>query len=292
MASSSSAGAVSLGIERLLKRLGEQGIAWLLVLPAMVFIALVFVVPLARIGWISVSEPSLSLGNFRHLFSEELYYRVLGRTFAVALAVTTACLVIAYPIAYYAATRRGWLGKALLLAAVLSFWLSFLVRTYAWLVILGNRGPLIGFLEGIGVQSPRILFTTTATVIGMIHILLPFMVLALYAVMAKIDSNYPRAALSLGASPTRAFWMVYFPLSLPGVVNGCMLVFIFCLGFYVTPALLGGPRDLLIAGLIAFEIQEVLDWGIASAMAVVLLAVTASVLTLYDRLVGLDRLWG
>jgi ABC-type spermidine/putrescine transport system permease subunit I len=140
--------------------------------------------------------------------------------------------------------------------------------------------------------APQVLYTRFSAVLGMVHILMPYMVMSLYAAMRKINPDHLRAAASLGASPLQAFRDVYLPLSLPGVVNGCTLVFIICLGFYVTPVLLGGPRDQMIAGLIGEQIQELLDWGLASAMAVVLLATTLGLLAIYNRLVGLDKLWG
>lgn len=267
--------------------------AWAMLSPALIFIAVVFFVPLGYMAWTSFSDPVLSFDNYRGLFTDELVLRVMRRTFLTALGVTVACLLVAYPIAFYAATRRNLLSAALILAATLTFWISFIVRTYAWMVILGNRGPLVGLLSWLGFDPvPRILFTSTATLIGLTHVLLPYMVLALYAVMARIDGNLHRAALGLGASPPRSFWHVYLPLSLPGVVNGCLLAFIFCLGFYITPALLGGPQDQMIASLIASELNELLEWGIASAMAMMLLIVTLVVLLAYDRFFGLDRLWG
>ena len=275
------------------KSLGERFGTLLLVAPVMIFIIAVFIVPLVRMAWLSISDPKLSLDNYVMLFSSALYAKSMLRTFLISLSVTLICIFLAYPLAYYAATRGNLWGRFLLIAAALSFWISFIVRTYAWLVILGNRGPVIDILKTVGFEpAPRVLFTTTATMIGLTHILLPYMILALYSVMTKIDGNLGRAALSLGATPFRSFIKVYFPLTLPGLVNGCVLVFIFCLGFYVTPALLGSPRDLMVAGLIATEVQDLLQWGLASAMAMLLLAITVTLLTIYDRLIGLDRLWG
>jgi len=265
----------------------------LLIAPAVLFICLVFMVPLGRMAWLSVSSPSLSFDNYVALFNSPLYFRSLLRTFGISLVVTVTCIVLAYPLAYYAATRSNWWSKGLLVVAALSFWISFIVRTYAWLVILGNRGPVVGLFQALGFDpAPRVLFTTTATVIGLVHILLPYMVLALYSVLVKIDANLDRAALSMGATPARSFRHVTFPLSLPGLVNGSVLVFIICLGFYVTPTLLGSPRDMMVAGLIATEVQELMAWGLASALAMLLVVITLTLMLIYDRLIGLDRLWG
>ena len=173
------------------------------------------------------------------------------------------------------------------------FWTGFIVRTYAWLVILGSKGPVVAAFAALGLgQPPQLLFTSFSAALGMTHILLPYMVLALFAVMRRIDPGHLRAAESLGAAPFAAFRNVYFPLSLPGVVNGSVLVFTVCLGFYVTPILLGTPRDMMISQLINQQIDTLLAWGFASALSVVLLVVTTSVLLVYNRYAGLDRLWG
>ncbi len=141
-------------------------------------------------------------------------------------------------------------------------------------------------------KPPQLLFTSFSSTLGMTHILLPYMVLALYGVMRKIDPSYLRAAEGLGARPFGAFRHVFLPLSLPGVVNGCVLVFTMCLGFYITPILLGTPKDMMISQLISQQIEDLLAWGFASAIAVVLLACTLVLLGVYNRFAGLDRLWG
>ncbi len=267
--------------------------AWTLSAPAILFIAVLFVYPLLDVIVISFTDPTLSLANYREFFSSPLYSRVLGNTFWFAFLVTLICLVLGYPLAYVIVRYGGTLGFVLLLVVAMSFWTSFLVRTYSWLVILGNKGPVTKLLAWAGFDPvPQILFNSFATTLGMVHILIPYMIMSIYAAMQKIDPNHLRAAASLGATPFQGFRTVFLPLSLPGVVNGCTLVFIICLGFYVTPVLLGGPRDQMIAGLIGQQIEELLEWGFASAMAAVLLATTMVLLAVYNRLVGLDKLWG
>ena len=267
--------------------------AWTLSAPAVLFIAVLFVYPLLDVAVVSFTDPTLSLANYREFFSSPLYARVLGNTFWFAFMVTVICLLLGYPLAYVIVRYGGNLGFALLLVVAMSFWTSFLVRTYSWLVILGNKGPMTKLLAWVGFEPvPQILFNSFAATLGMVHILIPYMIMSIYAAMQKIDPNHLRAAASLGATPFQGFRTVFFPLSLPGVVNGCTLVFIICLGFYVTPVLLGGPRDQMIAGLIGEQIEELLEWGFASAMAVVLLATTLTLLAIYNRLVGLDKLWG
>jgi putative spermidine/putrescine transport system permease protein len=271
----------------------DTAIAWLLLAPACLVLIVLFAVPIGRVLVLSVTEPALTLAHYRRIFTVPLYTRVMANTFLTSLTVTALCLMLGYPVAYVMARRRGWLATLLLTVVAMSFWTGFLVRTYAWLVILGRKGPLAATFHVLGLGSPpTLLFTTFASTLGMTHILLPYMILALFAVMRKIDPDHLRAAASLGARPRAAFREVFLPLSLPGVVNGCLLVFVICLGFFVTPVLLGTPRDMMISQLINQQLEELLAWGFASAVAVVLLAATGIVLAVYNRVAGLDRLWG
>jgi ABC-type spermidine/putrescine transport system permease subunit I len=159
------------------------------------------------------------------------------------------------------------------------------------MVILGSRGPVAGLIAALGIPPPRLLFTTFAATFVMAHMLVPFMVLVLYAVMKRIDENHMRAAASLGARPFRAFLTVYLPQSLLGMLNGATLVFITCLGFYVTPTLIGSPQDKMIASRIGQEIEQLLDFGAASATSMVLLAAAISLFALYDRVCGIEKMW-
>ncbi len=272
---------------------GDAATAGLLVAPAMLYLLVLFVVPIGYMLLLSVTDPSLSLANYRRLFTVPLYTAVMLNTFKVSLIVTLACLALGYPLAYVMARRNDWVATVFLVAVGMSFWTGFIVRTYAWLVILGNKGPLAAFYAFAGWgRPPQLLFTSFSSTLGMTHILLPYMVLALYGVMRRIDPSYLRAAESLGARPFAAFRAVFLPLSLPGVVNGCVLVFTICLGFYITPILLGTPRDMMISQLINQQIEDLLAWGFSSAIATVLLAATLILLAIYNRFAGLDRLWG
>jgi putative spermidine/putrescine transport system permease protein len=275
------------------RRSGEAMRAGLLVAPAVVYLVVLFVIPIGYMLTLSVTDPTLSLANYRRLFTVPLYLRVLLNTFELSLIVTLCCLALGYPLAYVMARRNDWIATIFLVAVGMSFWTGFIVRTYAWLIILGHQGPISALyaVAGLG-PPPQLLFTSFASALGMTHILLPYMVLALYGVMRKIDPSYLRAAESLGAKPFAAFRGVFLPLSLPGVVNGCVLVFTICLGFYITPILLGTPRDMMISQLINQQIEDLLAWGFASAIATVLLAATLLLLALYNRFAGLDRLWG
>jgi putative spermidine/putrescine transport system permease protein len=267
--------------------------AWLLVAPAVLSIIALFIVPIGYVLLLSVTDPTVGLEHYRRLFTVPLYANVMINTFKTSLIVTLACLLIGYPLAYVMARRNDAVAVIFLVAVGMSFWTGFVVRTYAWLVILGNKGPVsaVYALAGWG-KPPQLLFTSFASTLGMTHVLLPYMVLALYGVMRKIDPSLTRAAEGLGARPFRAFRHVFLPLSLPGVVNGCVLVFTMCLGFYITPILLGTPKDMMISQLISQQIEDLLAWGFASSIAVVLLACTLVLLGIYNRFAGLDRLWG
>jgi len=274
-------------------RLGRRWLPWMLLAPVLAYLAVFYLVPLAIVMVSSVTDPSLSLGHYRDFFTDSFYLQVLGRTFATSLIVTVSCLLLAYPLAYAMARRQDTLVVAMLTVVALTFWTSFLVRTYAWMVILGNRGPVAAVFRMVGWDPPpEILFTRLSSTLAMVHILMPFMVMALYSVMKKIDPALLKAAQNLGASPGRTFRHVFFPLSAPGVVNGCTMVFILCLGFYVTPVLLGSPREQMLAGLIGRQIEELLDFGEASTMAVILLLATLGLVAIYNRFVGIDKLWG
>jgi putative spermidine/putrescine transport system permease protein len=271
-----------------------QPAAWLLLGPPSLVLTLLFVMPIGLMLVTSVTDPRLSLTHYQRIFTIPLYTQVMLNTFVTSLIVTALCLVLGYPVAYVMARRSDWVSTLLLTIVAMSFWTGFLVRTYAWLVILGSKGPVVAAYHalGLGGPAPKLLFTSFASMLGMTHILLPYMILALFAVMKKIEPDHLKAAASLGARPWAAFTEVFLPLSLPGVVNGSLLVFVTCLGFFVTPILLGTPRDMMISQLINQQIEELLAWGFASAVAVILLVATGLILAVYNRFAGLDRLWG
>jgi putative spermidine/putrescine transport system permease protein len=266
-----------------------------LALPAVVFLIAVFLVPLLAMALRSVTDPpGAGLSNYQQFFEQQAYVRVLTNTFWVALLATLTCLVVGYPFAYLMTIVPGRVAGLLLIAVLLPFWSSLLVRTFAWQVLLRDTGVINRFLLDSGfISEPLTLIRTTSGVIlGMSHILLPFMVLPMYAVMRRIDPEYSRAAANLGASPLSAFLRIFIPLSLPGVLAGCLLVFVLALGFYITPALLGGLKDQMISQLIVQQITQRLDWGFGSAMSVLLVAITLTFLFVASRAVRLRDLFG
>jgi putative spermidine/putrescine transport system permease protein len=266
-----------------------------LLLPAVVFLVVFFLAPLVTMSLRSITDPpDAGISNYTSFFEGDANIRVLGNTFWVALIATVTCLLVGYPYAYLMAIVPGRVAGLLLIAVLLPFWSSLLVRTFAWQVILRDTGIINRFLLDLGVISEplTLIRTTTGVILGMSHILLPFMVLPIFAVMRRIDPEYGRAAANLGAPPATAFLRVFVPLSLPGVLAGCLLVFVLALGFYITPALLGGLRDQMISQLIVDEVQQALDWGSASAMAVLLMAITFAVLFVASRFVRLRDVFG
>lgn len=270
----------------------------LLAVPPILFLVAFFLVPLVVIGLRSVTDTPTPtddiLANYRRFLGQAANLRVLGNTFWIAALSTIVCLAIGYPYAYLMNLVPGRVAGLLLIAVLLPFWSSLLVRTYAWQVILRDTGIINTFLLDAGlVDEPvPLIRTTLGVLLGMSQILLPFMVLPIYAVMRRIDPEFTRAAANLGAPPFAAFRRVFLPLSLPGVLAGSLLVFVLALGFYITPALLGSPRDTMISQFIASAVQQRLDWGIGSTMAVLLMVLTLIVLFVASRFVRLRDVFG
>jgi len=223
---------------------------------------------------------------------ESIFVQVLGRTFAIATAVTVLCLLLGYPLAYVLATLPARTANVLLILVLLPFWTSLRVRTSAWIVLLQHEGVInSALLQGGAIEVPlEMLYRRAAVYAAMTHVLLPFMVLPLYAVMKTIPPVHMRAALSLGARPMAAFWRVYAPQTLPGVGAGVLMVFIQALGYYITPALVGGPDDQMLSYFIAFYASKTINWGMAASLSLALLAATVALYYVYDRLVGIDRI--
>lgn len=265
----------------------------LLLAPATAFLAVVFAVPLGLVVVRSLTDPRPGIDHYVAIATTEVYLRVLASTFGLAATVTLATVLLGWPVAWALVRSRGSWRMLLVALVLLPFWTSLLVRTYAWMVMLGRYGLVNQALMALGLtdQPLRLLHTGFATHVGMIHILLPFLVLPLSSVMERLDPSILKAARSLGAGPFTAFVRVWVPLTLPGVLAGALLVFILALGFYVTPALLGGPKDLTVSMLVTQQVTELLAWGFASALAVTLLAATLAVLVLAARVAGLGRLW-
>ncbi|MCC7411937.1 MAG: ABC transporter permease subunit [Gammaproteobacteria bacterium] len=228
----------------------------------------------------------ISFDNYRFLFVDDLYWITYLRSLRVALVSTLLCLLIGYPMAYAMARARPRLRNVLLLLVILPFWSSFLLRVYAWMGILNTHGYLSSVLQWAGVvDAPlRIMYTDLAMYIGIVYSYLPFMVLPLYSTLERLDFDLNEAAADLGARPGRAFVDVTLPLSLPGIVAGCLLVFIPAMGEFVIPVLLGGPDSLMIGRVLYDEFFVNRDWPLAAAAAVVLLAILVAPIVLFQHL--------
>ncbi|QDL94602.1 ABC transporter permease (plasmid) [Paroceanicella profunda] len=264
----------------------------LLVLPLLAFLSVFYLVPvvlmLAR-----ASGPGLDFAPLAAALASGVAAQVFGITLKVAVVTTLATLLLGYPLALFTAIAPPRVSRLLLAAVMIPFWSSILVRSYAWMVLLGRQGLVNDALIGLGmIDTPmRLLNTSLAVYVGMIHILLPFMVLPIYATLSAIDGRLVWAAENLGARAPSVLRHVIVPLSLPGVCAGVLVVFILCLGFYVTPALLGGPGDMMASMLIAQEV-DLYNWDLASAYAGVLLVVTLLIVAAFGRLLNLERVMG
>jgi ABC-type spermidine/putrescine transport system permease subunit I len=270
----------------------EQRLLLSLATPAVLAVIAIVVIPVGWLFYLSFtgSDGQLSLVNYQKMIEYKSYARTFVTTFEVSILTTLICIMIGYPLAYFLAMLPERLAGFFMLAVLLPFWTSLLVRTYAWLVLLQKNGILNDFAMSIGLwDSPlKLVHNLTGTLIGMAHIMLPFLVLPLYGSMRKIQRDLMHAAANLGASPVQAFWKIYFPMSLSGMVAGSLIVFVLCLGFYVTPAVLGGGRVVMVATQITAILENQFNWGAASALGVVLLVVTMIILTIATKVFKLD----
>ena len=221
-----------------------------------------------------------------------LYLRVFFRTFWMSFVVTLWCLALGYPVAWLLASLPVRYSNLLMIMILIPFWTSLLVRTASWIIVLQREGIINDILLFLHlVPDPlQLIFNRFGVYVAMIHILLPFMILPLYSVMKNIPLDYMRAAASLGANPAIAFWRIYVPQSLPGISAGCLLVYILAIGYYITPALVGGPKDQMLSYFIAFFTNNTINWGMASGLAVLLLGATLALYVVYNRFIGIERL--
>lgn len=224
---------------------------------------------------------------------ERIYLHLMGRTLLLSVAITFACILLGYPVAFLLANLPLRTSNLLMILVLLPFWTSLLVRTSSWIVLLQQQGVINDTLVALGIVDDfdrlELMYNQVGTIVAMTHILLPFMILPLYSVMKTISPSYVRAAKSLGANDWTAFWKVYFPNTLPGIGAGAVLVFILAIGYYITPELVGGTSGIFISNRIAYHISSSLNWGLAAALGVVLLALILIFYWLYDKIVGVDN---
>jgi putative spermidine/putrescine transport system permease protein len=263
------------------------------------YLILIFFLIIIPVGWLFYMsfigrDGSYSFENYERMVTQKSYIRIFLTTFKISFLTTLICALLGYPLTYFMSQLpRKWAGICMI-GVLIPFWTSLLVRTYAWLVLLQRKGLINNIAIDLGFISEPIKFVhnTSGTLIGMAHIMLPFLILPLYANMRAIDKDCLKAAANLGATPTRAFWTVFFPLSIPGLLAGLLIVFVICLGFYVTPAVLGGGKIIMAAMKISSNIELYFSWGAASALGVVLLVVTMLILYIASKLVSIDQIGG
>jgi putative spermidine/putrescine transport system permease protein len=263
----------------------------LLIAPAMLVLAVVFVIPLARLFSLAFSDPAGALAPFQTLVESPVYRQVAVNTLVVAAVVTAICAILAWPVAYMLSRLKGIWFLVALYGVLFPFWISVLVRTFAWMLLLERNGPLNRFLMGFGLTDGPValLFNNVGVMIGMVHVLLPYMILPLYSAMTRIDQRLLLASDGLGAGLLDTFRRIYFPLCLPGLAGGATFVFLLSLGFFITPALLGGSNAITLSMLIASFVNDRLAWSLAAAGSLALLAIVLMIMGLTARLLPLEK---
>lgn len=274
----------------MLRRLPVQ---WILMAPGLLILIFFFLLPVGQLLLFSffhttpdgMMEKTFVLEQYIAFFKDPHYLRILWRTLVIGFAVSVICLILGYCLAYGVARANPKKKNFLLLLIALPLLTSAVIRNFGWIVILGRKGLINQVLMNIGlIHKPiDLLYTSTGVVIAMVHVLLPFMVLVLYSVLDGMDRNLESAAANLGSSPSKVFWFVTLPLSLPGIVAGTLLVFSISISFYITPALIGGPRVQVMATEIYNQTIHLMNWPFASALAVILLVTVFIVTSLYNR---------
>lgn len=274
--------------------LGRQNAYWLLILPALILLVGFYLYPIAKVVLLSVTEPTIGFDNYLRLFDSAAIQRMLWVTARICLITSIVTLAIGYLISYALVHVRSRQHQWMLFCVLLSFWISVLVRAFSWVVLLKTQGPVNNALMGLGlIETPLLLVRNElGVVIGIVHYMIPYAVFPLYANMRGFDQRLVQAARGLGASPLSAFARVFLPLSAPGIVGAGILVFIFSLGFFVTPAILGGGRITMISEYISLQIIETLQWGLAGMLATSMLLTVLLMIGVMSRLVDVRQMFG
>ncbi|MEJ5021520.1 ABC transporter permease subunit [Ochrobactrum vermis] len=264
-----------------------------LLLPSIIFLSFIYLWPLLDLFRLSISGPNWT-SHFERIFSVALYWESLIRTMEISVSVAIMCLLLGYPTALLLHRSRGIVKMLIATAIILPYFIAILIRTYAWMVLLGRNGPLnkLALWLGIFDEPAQLLFNRGSVLLGMTAVLLPLMVLSIYSSVSKIDNNLTRAALASGAGPIAVFWRILLPLTFPGIGAGFLLVFVTGLGFFITPTLLGGPGDQMFAMHITQQADFLTSEGFLQALAVVLLLITLLVVGIAGRFLGFDFIWG
>ena len=267
---------------------------WLLILPAVVLLLAFYIAPIAQVLTISFSEPEPGLGNYERLLTSESVQRVILTTLRICVITTALALLLGYAVAYAITLASPRARSWWMMAVLVPLWISVLVRAFAWVTLLRRQGLVNDTLMGWGLISEPLplVWNEFGILVGMVHYMVPFAVLPMLSAMREIDPRLLAAARGLGATRGQVFWKVFFPLSLPGVIASGVLVFIFSLGFYITPAILGGGKTLMVAEWISLQILDLLRWGLGTMMATMLIVAILATLGVFSRIVDLRRMFG
>jgi putative spermidine/putrescine transport system permease protein len=267
---------------------------WALLLPAFLLMSVIYIAPILQVLAISVTEPTTGLGNYERLFTSIGVQRVIGTTLRICIVTTVIALLLGYALAYVVALASPRAQRWWLLGVLLPLWISVLVRAFAWVTLLRRQGLVNQGLQGLGlIEEPlALVWNEFGIVVGMVHYMVPYAVLPMLAAMREIDPRLLAAARGLGASRFTAFTRVFLPLSAPGLVAAGVLVFIFSLGFYITPAILGGGKTLMAAEWIKLQILDLVRWGMGAMLATVVVVAILTTLAVFSRVVNLRRLFG
>ncbi len=267
-----------------------------LIIPPLLFVIAFFLIPMLRIITLSFSDNKtgdFSFSAYVQFFNNTVYFKVILLTFKVSFFVTIYCLLLGYPVAYAMTKCSKRVSSIIMILIMIPFWTSLLVRTYSWMILLQSNGVINNLLKAIGIidEPLRLFKNTTGVYIGMTHILLPYMILSLYPVLSGIDTNYVSAAQNLGANKFKAFFKVYFPLSIQGIAAGTILVFVMGIGYFITPSLLGGAGDTMISQMIQIQVSKLLNWQFASAVSIILFVISMFIMYASKKLMKIEKLW-
>jgi putative spermidine/putrescine transport system permease protein len=255
----------------------------ILIIPAIILTTIIIIFPVFELFKTSFFDPEFTFKHLNKFFSKPLYAKVLFNTVKISLFSSLFCFLLGYPTAYFIAHTNKKFRGYLLFLILLPFWISILIRSYSWMAVLGIEGVINTTLISLGlIDTPiRMLYTRGTVYLAMVQIMLPIMILTCYSSMIRVENDYVKAARILGASPIQAFYKIYFPLSFPGVASGSIIIFILSMGFFITPALVGGKKDMMIGNLINFQINQLLNWGFASFIGLMLLISTLIIVLLF-----------
>ncbi|MFV1442991.1 ABC transporter permease [Phaeobacter sp. JH20_30] len=267
---------------------------WFIIAPLLVLVIALYLGPILNIMWLSVTDPEPGLGNYRKLYESDSLLRIVWTTLRICVITTVFSVTLGYSIAYAMVHCHQRQKNYMLTLLLVSFWISILVRTFSWLMLLGNRGLVNSTLESLGLISAPIAFMRNelGVLIGMVHYMIPYAVLPLLVSMQSLDSRVMDASRNLGASGSQTFRRIYLPLTLPGIVASTLLVFILSLGFYVTPAVLGGGKVLMVAEYISVQLLVTLKWGTAAMLAALMLTGVLALLWIMSRFMKLSTVFG